>query len=323
MRERRFTPRVCTRDYAGTFAPVARPSSSEAPMDVRFEQGADLATRGRTDALPAIILPLESSVIELRISGAVHRLDRSTFAVVPARLSYRLTAVSPVTKVLTLLVGDGSRALACREYKPHIDPTKLGAVLGETRIFGRTRWFEELAHRYLFERDTCEKHTSRAARFLETEMTKEVYFLGQELIGEHTRASVVHEGSDVVRRARQWIEDHLFLPLRMDELARRCHTSESTLLRAFKSELGMAPTTYVRDRRLDEALLLLESGRFAVGEVASRVGYGNLPAFTVAFGRRFGAPPSTMRFSPPASPALPPHGAPPKKPSKRRTRRSL
>lgn len=282
-------------------------------MPLRVDQGPALPERAHFDALPALVLPLDRSVVELRIGDDARRLDRSSFALVPAKTRWRVRALSPVTKLLTLFVDDDARARARREYRPHVDVARFDAILAAPRVFPRTRWVDEIVQRYLFEIDVCEKNGSAAARFLETEIAKELYFLGNEQLDDRTRASVVHEGNDVVRRARELIEADPFARLRIDALARRCHASESTLLRAFRRELGVAPATYVRDRRLDEALLMLESGRWAVGEVATRVGYANLPAFSVAFRRRFGVAPSRARYVSPRTPALPPHGAPPQR----------
>lgn len=264
----------------------------------------------RVHERPALLFPLESTVVELEAQGRSERLDRASFALVPADLRHRLRAVSPVAKLVTVFVDDDAKARVVREYRPHVEAARFDTVLATLHVLPRTRWVDELAHRFLFEIDVCARHGSPAARFLETELAKELYFLGKERLEEKTRASVLHEGSDVVRRARQFIEDHLFEPFRIEELARTCHTSESTLLRAFRRELGVAPAIYVRDRRLDEALLMLESGRFAVGEVATRVGYANLPAFTVAFRRRFGVVPSHAR-APSHGEPLPPHGTRP------------
>ena len=50
----------------------------------------------------------------------------------------------------------------------------------------------------------------------------------------------------------------------------------------------------MRARRLDESLLLLKSKRYAVGEVATMVGYKNFAAFSQAFRARFGVKPSDV-----------------------------
>jgi AraC-like DNA-binding protein len=216
--------------------------------------------------------------------------------------------LSAVTKLLTLAIEPRDRDAAHREYRPHVDRARFAELLAHEAVLVRTRWFDELAHRYVFEIHDCEKHGSKAARFLETELTKELYFLAKEHVEQKTRASVLQEASDVVKRARAKIEAALFEPLSVEELARLCGTSASTLLRAFRREVGVAPATYARDRRLDEALLLLEAGKWTASEVATRVGYASLPAFTVAFRRRFGVVPSRARAAP--SPTLPPQGEP-------------
>jgi AraC-like DNA-binding protein len=194
---------------------------------------------------------------------------------------------------------------AVREYRPHVTAAGLAEHLSRELVLSRTRWFDEIAHRHLFEVDGCDRGGSRAARFLETEITKEVFFLVKERNEAQTRASVVQEGTDIVKRARAFIEHALFSPLSTSRIARSCRTSESSLLRAFKREVGVAPATFVRDRRLDEALLMLESGKYSASEVALRVGYAGLPAFSAAFSRRFGVAPSRVRV---ASPTLPPQG---------------
>ena len=154
------------------------------------------------------------------------------------------------------------------------------------------------------------RHGSLATRFLETELIKELYFLADEQRAGRARAPVVGEGSALVERARAAIEASLFAPFAMAALARACHASESTLTRAFKQALGITPGAYVRERRLDEAMPLLESGRYSVGEVASRVGYARQAAFAAAFQRKFHVAPSRVRPRS-GAPPLAPHGRPP------------
>ena len=296
-------------------------------MVLRVEESAELDVRARPriERWPTIVLPLESSVVVLETGDApAARIDRASFALVPASTSYRVRAKSSVTKLATLLVADGARERACREYRPHIDARRFDELLAMPRVLPRTRWVDEIVHRYVFERAVCGRHTSAASVFLETEIAKEIYFLCAERDEKRRRASVVTEESDVVSRARAWIDVNLFAPLRVGDLARHAATSESTLLRAFQRELGRAPAAYARERRLDAALLLLQSGRHTVGEVAAHVGYASLAAFTAAFTRRFDRAPSSVRRDDGALQRLPPEGKPPRRPgAPRRKRASL
>ena len=275
------------------------------------ERGADLGREERMHQAPSMLAPLRRSVVMFRSGSIEERLDRARFVVVPPRVRYTLTADSSAPDVATVTFLPGAWALAAGEYTPYLEEATFTAVTARLRFFPRTRWVDELIHRYLFERDVCHKDGSLASRFLECELVKEVYFLGKEQLEGQARASLAHEGGDVAKRALEHLDQHLFEPFSLPELARHCGTSESTLLRAFRKETGSTPAEYQRARRLDEAHLLLTSGRFSVGEVAQKVGYGNLAAFTVAFGRKFGHPPSEARSDISTARLLPPSGQPP------------
>ena len=291
------------------------------PMELRVDRDAEALCGSRVHPSPALVLPLDTTIVTLRAATTEARLDRASFAVVPARVPHTIDAPpSGAIAVVTLGVTDGLRATTARDY-PEVDARRLVEVLGGVRILPRTRWVDELVHRYVFERSVCARRGSKAARFLEAELTKEVYFLGCEQIDRHTRTSVLFEGDQVATRARAWIEEHLFEPFRIDELAGACHVSESTVLRAFRREVGVSPLAYLRRRRLEESMQLLESGRYGVTEVAARVGYDNPSAFAAAFRGQFGLPPSQARPAVPAEARLPAHGAPPGPPPKRSRRR--
>lgn len=289
---------------------------------LRLERGAALDPATRVERSAALLVPVDTGVVVVQAGdGAPDTVDRASFVLLPAGTPYRVRAKSPLASLATLLLAGGAQEAALAEYRPHIDAARFAEILGTRRLLPRTRWFDEIVHRYVFERDVCGKHGSAAATFLETEIAKEIYFLCAERDARQGRASLLHEEDDVVTRARTWIDEHLFEPLRVGELARRTGTSESTLLRAFRRQMGKAPAAYARERRLDAALLLLQSGRLSVGEVAARVGYAGLAAFTAAFTRRFERAPSSVRKADGALEMLPPHGRPPRRARARRRKR--
>jgi AraC-like DNA-binding protein len=278
-------------------------------MELRVDRDAE-AGGTRRFASPVVIAPLETTVIAL--DGG--RLDRASIAVLPANRAHTIELPGTgACTLVTLVLADDVRAAAVRDYHPYIDARRFREVVSAPRILPRTRWVDELINRFLFEREVCEKPRSRAARFLEAELAKEIYFLGIEQQGQRTRTSVVHEGAPVATRARAWIEDHLFEPFAIDALVRHLGASESTILRAFRKEHGVAPLAYLRRRRLEEAMQLLESGRYAVTEVATRVGYETPSAFAAAFREQFDVAPSAVRPVIDPVRTLPAHGAPPQK----------
>ncbi|HTJ43576.1 MAG TPA: AraC family transcriptional regulator, partial [Kofleriaceae bacterium] len=253
--------------------------------------------------------------VELEVGERGVAIDRARFAVVPGKARHRVRAARGASAcIVTIVIGAGAWKLVAREYGAFVDERIYAKIVGETRVFARTRWVDELVQRYVFERDVCEKHASRAARFLETELVKEVFFLGREQLERHTRSSVLFEGGALATRARAWLEEHLFEEVSTAALAKQCGASESTVLRAFRREIGVAPAIYVRRRRLEEARHLLETGRYQVTEVAARVGYDNPSAFAVAFRAQFGVSPSRVR---PEVASLPAYGEPPRRPRRR------
>jgi transcriptional regulator GlxA family with amidase domain len=181
-----------------------------------------------------------------------------------------------------------------RAYAGSIALPRFDRYLREVELMPRTNWVNELCHRYLFERAACAKRDNVATAFLEMEIVKELYFILHERHTVRERASVVETTSDVLQRALALVEKSLFEPDVLQRLATASGASASTLLRTFQRELGQSPLAYVRARRLDEALLLLKSRRFAVGEIATMVGYKNFAAFSQAFRARFGKKPSEI-----------------------------
>ena len=75
------------------------------------------------------------------------------------------------------------------------------------------------------------------------------------------------------------------------QLARRAGASLRTLERCFLAETGVPVGEWRRRLRLFHALRLLESGT-PVTTVALEVGYRSVSAFSAAFARQFGAPPT-------------------------------
>ena len=287
-------------------------------MRLHLERDSGALAEPRLRDQPALIFPLETTVLSIRAGSIAGRVDRSSFAVVPARVEHRLECPrGGTTLIATLLVPPSTRATAVRDYAPYVDRARLAEALSSPRVLPRTRWVDELLHRYVFERDVCAQHATRAAIFLEAELVKETFFLASEQIERRTRSSVLFEGDEVAARARCYIEEHLFEPFAVGKLVRHCHASESTVLRAFRRELGVSPLAYLRRRRLEESLHLLESGRYGVTEIALRVGYLNPSAFAAAFREQFGVAPSRARRAPAASVAS--LGA--RAPSERRRRR--
>ncbi|MEP3464500.1 MAG: GlxA family transcriptional regulator [Parasphingorhabdus sp.] len=88
-----------------------------------------------------------------------------------------------------------------------------------------------------------------------------------------------------------WIGKNLDRPLRLEELADRVTMSERTFRRKFTAQVGVSPSKFLEDMRLDRAKKLL-SAKLPINVVASKVGFRSEAGFRTAFQRSFGITPS-------------------------------
>ena len=96
------------------------------------------------------------------------------------------------------------------------------------------------------------------------------------------------------RRVIDYIEANLARDLQLVELCTVAGISRSHFARAFRNTIGMAPHTFVLQRRLARAVELLTLRKLLVREVAARCGFADQAHLTRAFKARFGHPPSAI-----------------------------
>ena len=84
--------------------------------------------------------------------------------------------------------------------------------------------------------------------------------------------------------------------LTADHVARTLGCSRTRLYQLF-ADRGLSVAAHVRELRLSRSHLLLRDVALDIGDVAQFCGYGDLPAFSKAFKRRFGITPSEWRIS--------------------------
>jgi len=95
-----------------------------------------------------------------------------------------------------------------------------------------------------------------------------------------------------IERARAFIHDRQDRPLTLDDVASQAALSRFHLSRSFAEVHGLPPLAYHRRLRLDGAARLLRDGAASPTELAERLGYASLSAFTRAFRQAYGVPPS-------------------------------
>jgi AraC-like DNA-binding protein len=97
-----------------------------------------------------------------------------------------------------------------------------------------------------------------------------------------------------IKRALDYIHDHLDEPIRLADLVRSSDVPGRTLLKHFRDYKGTSPMRYVRDARLDrvrEALLRADA-EDCVTTIALKWGFSHMGRFSLAYRTRFGESPS-------------------------------
>jgi transcriptional regulator GlxA family with amidase domain len=102
-------------------------------------------------------------------------------------------------------------------------------------------------------------------------------------------------GDDGVLRAQELIEAEVARVPPVDALAKRVGMSPRTFVRRFHGATGNTPREYIQRVRIEAAKRLLEDGQQSVGEIARRVGYGDVVAFRKLFVRNTGLGPADYR----------------------------
>jgi AraC-like DNA-binding protein len=90
-----------------------------------------------------------------------------------------------------------------------------------------------------------------------------------------------------------FIEANYLLPLSLTKLSAAYGLNEFKLKKGYKSLFRITVFGHIHNLRMRKAKQLLEEGKMNISEVSDFIGYSNIPAFSAAFKKNFGYPPST------------------------------
>ena len=99
-------------------------------------------------------------------------------------------------------------------------------------------------------------------------------------------------------RAVAALHAHPEKPWTVEMLGREAGMSRSALAERFNRLIGQPPADYLAEHRMRLAARELANGNAPLIEIAEAIGYGSEAAFSRAFKRAFGVPPSVWRRQP-------------------------
>ena len=91
---------------------------------------------------------------------------------------------------------------------------------------------------------------------------------------------------------KRFLDENITDPeLRIRDLAKRCSMSEAWFRKEFEKYYGSPPLEYIKQKRLETAKLLLQTGIYSVTEIAFRSGFESSSYFSAEFRRTEGLSP--------------------------------
>lgn len=252
-----------------------------------------------------LIFPRGSSLMEVRTKNPHNKytVDYETALSVPKGLVHDTETTSSIFDTVAFYPSAEMIEIAAK--KLNLTPEQLNRISSECIKIPRTPLIDTIFQAYFFERVVLNKNKNEydkeATQFLGRRLLEEVlittFFPKQERSMHADAQSSDDPNESVSVRALRFIEANLFERMELEDVARIANASISTLLRKFKADVGVTPYTYIKNRRLEEALRLLKSGQHPVGDVALLVGYENFGAFSEAFKEQYGDVPSSVKLS--------------------------
>ncbi len=100
---------------------------------------------------------------------------------------------------------------------------------------------------------------------------------------------------DKVRAAARWLQENCQRPVSIADAAQVAAMSERNFLRRFKLEMGMTPSDYLLQVRLDITCTLLTDSELPVDKIARRTGMGNGDRLAKVFRKRMMISPTEYR----------------------------
>lgn len=277
---------------------LREPARSRAPLASARREGGELelawsrhigGVEPMTWARPSLVCPRGASrgvvVGRDRVSA-----DSRSVVWVPAGLTVSVEASSVLWDAMTLF--PSTRYVAELLSENPLDASDGDRLRTDLFSVKRSRWLDDIVERYFYERVVNPDAPLGCTSFLEKQILNEFVRLAFPSRFKTRHGEVLDAPTDPATVALDYLEAHVFEEISLDTLAQKTGTTKNALVASFRDAFGIPPYAYVKRRRLDEAMRMLQSGDYQVADVGRIVGYRDLSSFSKAMRAQFGSAPS-------------------------------
>ena len=128
-------------------------------------------------------------------------------------------------------------------------------------------------------------------------LERELAILFERILIEISRAINEKEGSLLLSKSIRFINEHYADQIKIPELAKMEGMCVTLYNKLFKKQMGITPTKYIMNLRIQHAIDLLETSDMPINEIATMCGYSNFNFFSRIFKSCTGKSPSEYRKS--------------------------
>lgn len=103
------------------------------------------------------------------------------------------------------------------------------------------------------------------------------------------------KSNNIVQDAKKYIKDNLSQTLTVSSIASQLFINPNYFSRLFKKESGEGCNEYIARKRIEKAMILIETTNLKTGQIAEEVGYKDKNYFSLAFKKISGISPTVYR----------------------------
>jgi AraC family transcriptional regulator, arabinose operon regulatory protein len=218
-----------------------------------------------------------------------------TLLIFPPFQLHRLVINEETPFIRTLLIFDSFAVEHQLDFLPHLRTFFRQGFSAFPRLVNPIPGKDQL--NFLLEAFDRKRHAGPAEQLLESfqvfmiSLLQHFDYMFDSLPGswkpEKAEVELHHHAEKIV----SWIEEHFTEEFALDDLSRDLHLSTWHISHLFSKATGTSISSYVLQRRLNEACLLLKATSLPVNQIGRMVGIPNIPHFCTVFRK-------TMKLSP-------------------------